>query len=102
MGELGGERSVEIREEVLAGRTLDDLDEGVRLVVEEDELLSELMDDEGAVDKAAPEWAVAKTDSTGSVEGITVDPALDWAGAVEVPFLSLCRWHSVFQVRREI
>ncbi len=83
------------------GRMLNDFDKEAQLVGE-DELLSELMDDEGAVDKAVPDWAVAKPDSPGLVEVVTVYLELSWAGSVEVLFLLFCRWHSAFHVRREI
>ena len=81
---VGGEEAVGTREEVLAGRMLDDFDEGarpslegVRLVsdvevVEEDELLSELMDEEGAVHEAGPDWTVAKTNPAGFMEVVAV------------------------------
>lgn len=71
-------------------------------MVEEDELLSGLMDDEGAVDKTAPDEAVAETGSTEFGGEVAVGSDLNWAGAVEVLFLLLCRWHSAFHVRREI
>ncbi|KAF7511892.1 hypothetical protein GJ744_003125 [Endocarpon pusillum] len=69
---------------MLAGGMLDDFDEGARLsregvgfvsnleVIEDDELLSELMGEEGAADEAAPDCEVAKTDPAGFVEVVGV------------------------------